>query len=457
MNILLIAPASGLWNGVGHRPLFSGRTFRFSMLSLLSVAAETPPGATIRIVDEQVEGIPREGHFDLVGITAMTAAAPRAYAIADRFRSMGVPVIMGGMHPTFMPDEALQHADAVCAGEAEGIWPRIVEDARAGRLRGIYRPPAPAELSRLKPLPRKLLSSRHYATLQAVQATRGCPHHCAFCSVSAFHLGGFRMRPIEHVVEEIRSLPGRFFILTDDSLAAAPDYAKVLFRALAPLKKHWMTQATLRITDDGELVDLAERAGCAGLFVGLETFSSRNLTGVGKDFNPSSEYRERIALLHAHGIGVEAGIVFGFDGDGPEVFRETLAALDDLRIDMAQISILTPLPGTPYFESMKGRIMDGDWAHFDYHHAVFQLAGMSAEALKAGHDWATRQFYSAARIARRLARVAAMKHGPRVLPYAAAINLAYYGRVLSWGIRGWDPAADHARSRAGRERHFEAA
>lgn len=441
MNILLIAPASGPWNGVGHRPLFSGRTFRFSMLSLLSVAAETPPGTTLRIVDEQVEGIPWDERFDLVGITAMTAAAPRAYAIADRFRFMGIPVILGGMHPTFMPDEALQHADAVCAGEAEEIWPRIVEDARAGRLHGIYQAPAPAQLSKLKPLPRKLLSSRHYATLQAVQATRGCPHRCAFCSVSAFHEGSFRMRPIERVVEEIRSLPGGFFIFTDDSLAAAPDYAKVLFRALIPLKKHWMTQVTLRITDDTGLVDLAERAGCVGIFVGLETLSSRNLSRVGKEFNPSPEYRERIALLHAHGIGVEAGIVFGFDGDGPQVFRETLAALDDLRLDMAQISILTPLPGTPFFGTMKDRIVNADWSHYDYHHTVFQPAGMSAGELKAGHDWITREFYSPARIARRLGRIAAMRHGLRVLPFAAAINMAYYGRVVSWNIRGWDPAA----------------
>jgi len=457
MNILLIAPASGLWNGVGRRPLFSGRTFRFSMLSLLSIAAETPPGTSVRIVDEQVEEIPWGERFDLVGITAMTAAAPRAYAIADHFRSMGIPVVMGGMHPTFMPEEALRHADAVCAGEAEGVWPAIVEDTRAGRLKGIYRASAPADLSLLKPVPRGLLSGRHYATLQAVQATRGCPHQCAFCSVSAFHKGEFRMRPVEHVIEEIRSLKGKFFIFTDDSLTAEPEYAKALFRALIPLKKRWMSQATLRITDDAELVDLAERAGCVGLFVGLETFSSGNLNGVGKDFNPSREYRERIALLHAHGIGVEAGIVFGFDGDGPDVFRETLAALDDLRIDMAQISILTPLPGTPFFETMKGQIIDGDWAHYDYHHAVFQPKRMSRETLKAGHDWATLKFYSPARIARRLGRISAMKHGPRVLPFAAAINLAYYGRVASWNIRGWDPAGAPSRRYRSRKPLFKAA
>ncbi len=442
MNILLIAPASGPWRGVGRRRLFGGRTFRFSMLSLLSVAAETPPGTTIRIVDEQIEEVPTSGRFDLVGITSMTAAAPRAYALADRFRAAGVPVVLGGMHPTFMPEEALAYADAVCAGEAEGVWPAIVEDARAGRLGGVYRAPAPADLFLLKPVPRALLRSRHYATVQAVQATRGCPHQCAFCSVSAFHEGLFRTRPMEQVIAEIRSLPGRFFIFTDDSLAAEPDYAKALFAALAPLNKRWMTQATLGIADDGKLLDLAERAGCVAVFTGLETFSAENLEGVGKGFNKAEEYRDRIARLHAHGMGVEAGIVFGFDHDRPEVFRNTLAMLDALRIDMAQISILTPLPGTPFFKAMRGRILDGDWSHYDYHHAVFQPAGMSPEELKAGHDWITRAFYSPRRIARRLGWAATRRHAARVLPFAAAINLAYNRRVANWNIRGWDPAGE---------------
>jgi len=453
VKILLIAPASGNWRHVGRSGLFGGRTFRFSLLSLLSVAAETPPEWELALVDEQVDEIPWEGGWDLVGITAMTAAAPRAYEIADAFRSRGIPVVLGGMHPTFLPEEALRHADAVVAGDAEGVWPRVLGDAAAGRLSGIYRAEAPHGLQGLRPPPRHLVRGRHYATLQAVQATRGCPHRCSFCSVSAFHGGLHRRRPIPEVVAEVAALPGKFFLLVDDSLVAEPEYARALFRALAPLGKHWMSQVTLAITDDPSLVELAARAGCVGVFVGLETFSESALEGVEKGFNRVEEYRERIRRLHAAGIGVEAGVVLGFDADGPETFGRTLRLLDDLEVDMIQVSVLTPLPGTPFFDAMAGRILDRNWTHYDYHHVVFQPARISPEALQAGHDWLTREFYAPGRIARRLARLASRPHGLRCLPYGAAINLAYLGRVLRWRIRGWDPAlegaARHARAPQG--------
>jgi radical SAM superfamily enzyme YgiQ (UPF0313 family) len=239
---------------------------------------------------------------------------------------------------------------------------------------------------------------------------------------------------VEEVVEEVRGLPGRFFLFVDDSLTADPDHALALFEALAPLGKRWMSQATLAITDDAKLVEAAAASGCVGLFVGLETFSRGALEGVGKGFNRVEEYRERIALLHGHGVGVEAGVVFGFDGEGPSVFPSTVEALDAVGVDMVQISLLTPLPGTSQHEAMRGRITQLDWSRYDYHHAVFQPLGMSAEHLQAGHDWATREYYRPPRVLRRMARIAARPRGLRYLPYAAAISGAYYGRVLRWGI-----------------------
>jgi len=447
MRVLLIAPASGKWHQIGRAPLFGGRVFRFSLLSLLQVAAETPAGVEVTIVDEQVQDVPLDGDFDLVGITCMTAAAPRAYELARHFRSRGVPVVLGGMHPTLMPEEALANADAVCSGDAEGAWARIVEDARAGALAGIYRA-TPRDLADLARPPRHLLEGRHYGTVQAVQATRGCPNRCAFCSVSAFHGGRFRCRPVEQVVAEIAALPDRFFVFVDDDLIAERDYARDLFRALAPLRKLWISQATLDITDDPALVRLAADAGCIGLFVGIETFSEANLRSVDKGFNKVREYREKIALLHSHGIGVEAGVVFGFERDDAAVFGRALKLLDELEIDMVQVSILTPLPGTPFHQSSAARITDRDWSHYDFHHVVFEPRRMSAEELQAGHDWVTREFYRPWRIARRLARMALRPRGWRALPYAAAINLAYYGRTVRWNIRGRDPAA-RARGRSG--------
>jgi len=442
MNVLLIAPASGGWHGIGRSAWFNGRTFRFSLLSLLTVAAETPRAVRLRIVDEQVDEIPWGEPWDLVGITAMTAAAPRAYEIARRFRADGVPVVLGGMHATFLADEALGHVDAVCIGDAEGVWPRIVEDARAGNLQRVYRAGCPPTLAGLAPLPRHLLPRRRYGTVQAVQATRGCPNRCAFCAVSAYHGGVQRRRPVEEVAAEVAALPERFFIFVDDSLTADAEYARRLFAALRPLGKLWVGQATLAIADDPALVRTAAEAGCVGLFVGLETFSRRNLRSVDKGFNRVEDYRRRVRFLHAHGIGVEAGIVFGFEGDDAGVFRRTLRLLDDLEIDMVQVSILTPLPGTPFGEKMAARVFDREWSHYDYHHAVFHPARMTAAQLQAGHDWITREFYRPRRIARRLARLARRTRMWRSLPFAATINLAYLGRVLRWKIRGRDPGLD---------------
>lgn len=439
MRILLIAPASGSWRQVGKKRVFNGKTFRFSLLSLLSVAAETPSDAEVRIVDEQIEDIPWSERFDLVGITCMTALAPRAYELADRFRSLGTPVVLGGMHPTFLPEEALRHADAVVAGEAEGVWPRVVEAARGGRPSGVHRSETPPDLAGQRRAPRSLLARKGYATLQAVQATRGCPHRCNFCSVSAFHEGRQRQRPVEEVIAEVADLPERSFLFVDDNLTADREYAAALFDGLAPLGKIWMTQSTLALAEDGELLRLAAKAGCMGIFAGLETFSEENLEASGKSFHKAAYYREAVATLHSHGIGVEAGIVFGFEGDRPDVFRRTLDLLDHIQADLIQVSVFTPLPGTPRFEALRDRILDHNWAHYDFHHVVFQPRGMSTEALQAGHDWVTREFYRPSRIARRLAWRARWPNGLRTLPYAAAMNLAYYGRVRRWGFRGWDP------------------
>jgi radical SAM superfamily enzyme YgiQ (UPF0313 family) len=259
--------------------------------------------------------------------------------------------------------------------------------------------------------------------------------------VTAFHRASFRTRPVAQVAEEVASLPRRFVIFVDDDLAADRDYARELFTALRPLRKRWMSQATLDIADDPGLVRLAAEAGCIGLFVGIESFSEAALGSVDKGFNQVDSYRRRIQVLHDHGIGVEAGIVFGFDKDGPAVFSRTLRLLDELGIDMVQISTLTPLPGTALHATMKDRILDRDWSHYDFHHVTFTPRRMSAGQLQAGHDWITREFYRPWRIARRLARCARHPRLWRALPYAAAINAAYYGRTVRWKIRGWDPAA----------------
>lgn len=440
MKILLIAPASGRWKKIGRSRIFNGKTFRFSLLSLLSVAAETPPDVEIKIVDEQVDDIPWEEAFDLVGITCMTALANRAYEIASEFRKKGIPVILGGTHPSFCPEEVLKHADAVVVGDAEGIWKEVIEDLRLGKVKGIYKNKFPVELKGIKPPPRELLNSGNYGTIQAAQATRGCSNKCDFCSVAAFHNQTQRCRPVNEVYKEIAAIPDKFFIFVDDNLTADRDYAKELFKALVPLKKKWITQSTLSITEDEEFVKLAAEAGCIGLFVGLETFKSENLDSINKSFNKVEQYRKSIKLLHSYGIGVEAGIVFGFDNDTSDVFKNTLKTLDRLEVDVIQVSIFTPLPGTPRFTSMKNRIIDYNWSNYDFHNVVFTPDKMNVEELKAGHDWVTNRFYSPLRIVKRLLKHLMRPGGFKTIYYVAALNLAYLGRVLHWNIKGYDPA-----------------
>jgi radical SAM superfamily enzyme YgiQ (UPF0313 family) len=445
MNILLIAPASGKWRYVGKSKLFNGKTFRFSLLSLLSISAETPEEHTIRIIDEQHENIPWNESFDLVGITCMTALAPRAYEIADHFRQKGIPVILGGMHPSFLPQEALLHANAVVIGEAEGVWKQVLIDVHQKTLKKIYRSSELQNIDRLKLPPYRLLKMGRYSTY-AVQATRGCSNRCAFCSVTAFHRNCQRYRPVEEVIREISQIPTPFFIFVDDNLISDREYALQLFSQLKPLQKKWVTQASLDMTNDPEFIQQAADAGCVGVFIGLETFSNTNLNGVNKTCHKVQQYRQAIQLLHSKGIGVEAGIVFGFENDDDTVFERTLSLLNELEIDAVQVSIMTPMPGTPLYDSMKDQILDHHWDHYDFHHVIFKPKRMSVESLQAGHDWVTHQFYKPTRMLKRFRKTAFRPNGFRYLYYSIALNLAYYGRTRSWHIKGWNPAKQNTKN-----------
>ena len=441
MKILLISPASGHWRGISKRRWFNGKTFRFSMLSLLTVAELSPADAEILIVDEQTEQIPDDGGYDVVGITAMTAAAPRAYEIARRFRELGVPVVMGGFHATLNPNEALQHVDAVVVGSAFGAWERVVEDIRDGRLERVYHGDSAGSIP--VTLPRHLVDRSDYVTVNSTYATLGCKNACRFCSIAAFHKGERHHRRVEDVVREIESFRERFFLFIDDNLTQDRDYVVKLLERLRPLGKKWITQASIDVADDDELLPLMRDAGCIGLFIGLETFNERALDSQDKGFNAPDQYRAAVAKIHRHGMFVEAGIMFGFDTDRPEVFRTTLDMLGHIGIDAIQASILTPLPGTPLFDSMRARLIDANWEHYDYRHVVFAPRRMTSDQLQSGADWVIREFYSPWQILKRSARWIAMPRGLRNSLYPLALNIAYFGRVKSFNIRGQDPARVH--------------
>lgn len=398
MHINLIVPRwpdGSLWSKV---------VFRFPYLALTTLAALTPDGVTVRLIDENVEDLDWQALPDLVGISLMTPLAPRAYEIAAAYRQRGVPVVLGGIHATMMPEEAANHADAVVVGEAELLWPQVVADALDGKLQPLYRANGYPLLAHL-PIPRReLLRRKAYFFVNTVQTTRGCPFDCEFCSVTQFFGNTYRLRPIDEVEGEIQNLEGRFVFFVDDNIIGDGNYARELFQRLAPYRLKWASQASITIAKDGELLNLARRSGCMGLFIGFESLSQQTLQAMGKSFNRVNAYRDRIKRIHDHGIGIQGSFIFGNDGDTPAVFDDTVRFTTENRLDAALFSILTPFPGTRLYYKMcsEGRILSQDWSRYDMNHVVFQPRGMSPQQLQEGFDWAYRRLYSWSSITRRL-------------------------------------------------------
>lgn len=436
MKILLIAPASGGWKQIAKRKFFNGKTFRFSMIPLLMVAKLSPEDAEVTLVDEQVEAIPFEDRYDLVGITCMTATAPRAFELCAHFKKRHIPVVLGGFFPTLNPDVALEHADAVVSGPAMEAWQRVCTDVRQRNLKKIYYGNPNAEIP--VNLPRNLVRSEQYRA-NAIYATMGCENKCKFCSISAFYKAHHYTRPIDEVVAEIESFKTKFFMFVDDNLTQNRDYVMELLDRLAPLKKRWVTQASIEITEDQELLEKLRKAGCIGIFIGLESFNAHTLNETEKGFNAPEKYRKAVKTLHRYGMFVQSGVIFGFDDDTVEVFRTTLDMLEHIGIDAIQTAILTPLPGTKLYEEMRHRITDTNYAHYDYRHVVFEPKRMSAEQLQAGADWVIRKYYSPWRIIKRTVRWLCT---PGLSHYACLFitNWAYYGRTVVFGIKGYNPA-----------------
>jgi radical SAM superfamily enzyme YgiQ (UPF0313 family) len=454
MKILLVLPAGEGVRVTREAPEVPRRAMlRFSVLPLTVVAALTPPEHQVRIVDENVEPLDFDADCDVVGISFMTALAPRAYEIAASFRRRGKLVVAGGYHATLCPEDVAPHFDAVVAGDAEEAWERLLADIQRGELKKVYRQPArptslPAGLTDepelLKtPVPRRDLlrhTARHYATINAVQAGRGCRHNCRYCSVTVFHRQTYRRRPVADVVSELQALP-RNLMFVDDNIIADRDYALELFRALVLLRKRWVSQCSVLVADDPELLDLLAAAGCCGLFIGIETASRENLVTMNKQFNQARSYAERLGRIRRAGIGVIAGMIVGMDGDSTPVFEQTLRFLQECRLDAVQLNILTPLPGTPLYADMQhaGRVTDRDWSHYDYRHVVFRPARMSAAQLQAGADWVYAQFYRLDRVLWRFAR-SVFTVGWKPAPLAQKLGLTYRYDNEREGIVGCNPA-----------------
>lgn len=451
MKILLILPAADHLRVSLNRPDQVPRRsmLRFSILPLTTVAALTPRSHSVKIVDENVEPVDIDADVDVVGISFMTALADRAHALADAFQARGRIVVAGGYHPTFRPGETSRHFDAVVCGEAEGLWQQVLSDIEAGCLKKVYRSDSLPDLTDA-PIPRRdlvLSNAHHYVTSHAIQTGRGCGHRCRYCSITAFHRGVHRSRPLDRVLHEVRQVP-RNFMFVDDNIIADRRYARALFEAMIPLNKRWVSQCSIEIADDRGLLDLARRAGCRGLFVGIETTNARNLEAVDKGFNRSSNYNRRIAAIRRKGIGVIAGMIVGMDNDDRGVFERTLRFLDRSRIDALQLNIMTPLPGTPLFDHFdrQGRIIDRNWSRYDFRHTVIAPRMMTARELQAGADWLYSRFYRLDRIVLRSAR-ALFSLGPVSALLVLRLNMTYRYDNIREGVVGWNPSRKSRRNR----------
>jgi radical SAM superfamily enzyme YgiQ (UPF0313 family) len=403
LRLLLIQPSQILEGG----RIFKANKLMFPRLSLPVLASLTPSDTEVQIVDEHFENVPFDSPADLVGISFMTPQAPRAYQIGDEYRTRGKAVVMGGVHASELPEEALQHSDAVVVGEAEGVWARVLEDFKSGSMKRIYRSPGFPGLSGLPPPRYDLLKKDKYRLFRInfpIQAGRGCPFRCEFCSVTRFFGGQIRFRPVKEVVQEIRqgSLKKIFFV--DDNIVGNPAYARDLFRALIPLRVRWVGQASLNLAKDEELLGLAKKSGCAVLFIGIESLSSESLREIGKNFFRAEELQESLQKIQSYGITVRTSIVFGFDRDDKDVFKRTVDFLIRNRIVYADFFILTPLPGTPLRARMEkeNRIFSNDWSEYDSLRTVFRPKLMSPEQLNKGLWEAYQNFYSVGNILKRV-------------------------------------------------------
>ena len=335
------------------RELRRGEFIRFPQLTMPLLAALTPSGIEVHHTDEIISEVDFSRPADLVAITCTTPAAPHTYEIARRYRERGVPVVLGGPHPTLLPAEAQTHADAVVVGEAEESWPRLIEDFRQARLQPLYRAERAPSLHHLPHTRRDLLEGRWYSKGVLI-ASRGCPYTCEYCTLPHLYDRTLRFRPVEEVAAEVSTIKGKPIVFWDDNIAANPAYAKALFRAITPYKRWWTAQATVGVAENEELLRLAADSGCKAFFLGLESFSQSSLDGTDKRFNRVTKYQEVVAKLHSYGIAVQAGIMVGFDQDDPDVFERTVEAATRIGIDNATISLAIPFPGTRLFSRLEG-------------------------------------------------------------------------------------------------------
>lgn len=417
MRIALIIPTGGsqgaqsFYDYAFYSKFLLAKKYISCRLAIPTLAALTPAGHEIRVFDENIGEIDYAWGADLVAISVMTMFAPRAYEIAGRYRTQGVKTVLGGIHPSLLPDEALAHSDSVVIGEAEEVWPAVLHDAQAGRLKRVYQAGKPADLT-CSPLPVRTHLARGRYLSDVVQTTKGCPYRCEFCCVHAFDGQRIRNKTVAQVVREIESIQGlgatykkkKSIFFADDNIIANKTFARDLFQALKPLNINWMCQASMNIAQEQELLTSMRASGCGAIFIGFESLQADTLDQMHKTVNRRYDYLDVIAKIQAHGMLVQASFILGSDGEGPSAFEELIDFIRESRLLAPVFNILTPFPGTELFARLEaqGRILHKDWSRYDTKHVVFTPARMTAEELLDGYRRVSREVYSFSSILERL-------------------------------------------------------
>lgn len=377
MKILLIYPTTLDHTGA---PIKYKKAY-LPPLSLAVIDSLTPKRHFVKIINDWVEQVDFTADFDLIGISALTAQAPRAYQIADAFRNRGKKVILGGVHPSLMANEAKAHADSVVIGEVENLWEEILDDCEKNRLKDVYKSEEFPNLDKLvipkwdnfnlniyrrSPGPRK-------KPRMPIYTTRGCVFNCKYCSVSKYFGRSYRFKPIVNVLKEIDATGADSYFFVDDNIICDADFSEELFKALSNKNIRWMSQASTTILQNPHLIELAAKAGCKSLFFGIETINKENLKSVKKGFNNPEAYVELLERLDRAGIRPWVSLIFGLDHDDYHQLKKTIDFFKKINIGNIVLWILTPLPGTDLYDEMKcdGRIIEIDWSKYDLIHVVY--------------------------------------------------------------------------------------
>lgn len=365
------------------------------------IAGLTPPGVDVRFYDDRMEAIPFDEPTDLVAMSVETYTARRAYQIASEYRRRGVPVVMGGFHPTLCPEEVARYAESVVIGEAETLWPRILDDYRHGRPEKCYRQEGRPPLAKARP-DRSIFRGKRYLPIGLVEAGRGCHFRCEFCAVQTVFGATQTRRPAEDILSEVAGMKNRngliFFV--DDNITSNMSEAKEFFRALIPLRVRWVSQSSINAAHDEEFLDLLVRSGCQGVLMGFETLDPENLKTMNKSFNASrGGYAKALRNLRRFGIRLYATFIFGYDHDTPESFRETVEFAAENAFYITAFNHLTPFPGTDLYHRLEseGRLLFESWwldDRYRYNMVPFRPARLTPEEVERGCVEARRAFYS---------------------------------------------------------------